>query len=172
MRACNTCGTTVLFGGVKTDGFTFCSKRCAGNSPKLAAMRAVPHERVEASVQQIFNGPCPICAGPGPIDIRPAYKILSVVVVTISGHTRTICCAKCGRTQQLKSIAYCTLLGWWGIPVGLIGTPWLIGANLLEIAKTRRKTPSTALAQHVRQAIAEGPPPFHGATYCRDSSSY
>jgi hypothetical protein len=171
MKTCNACALTILFGGVRAEGFRFCSKKCAATSPWLSAIRAVPQDQVDAQATAIFKGACPICGGPGPVDVRPAYRIYSVVVITITNHTTAICCAKCGRKEQLSALGLSAAFGWWGIPAGVVGTPYLIGANLLAMSRNKRTTPSKELKQHVRQAIAAQPSTEGFAPYTRGLSS-
>jgi hypothetical protein len=48
----------------------------------------------------------------------------------------------------------CTLLGWWGIPFGLLITPFKIIANVVEMLRKDRAEPSNALRARVRAHLA------------------
>jgi hypothetical protein len=172
MATCAACNLTILFGGYRTNGFRFCSKSCAKNSPWLARVRAVPQEWVATETDLVFRGGCPVCGGPGPVDVRPAYRVMSFVVITIRKNTAIIACAKCGRKEQLSGILHCFLLGWWGLPAGLIFTPIMIGANVVAITKNKRTIPSKALNQQVRLRLAtKTPDETSYSPYIRNSES-
>ena len=172
MATCDTCGTTILFGGVKTDGFHFCGKKCASRIALLHSMRAVAQERIDAEADNVFNSTCPVCNGPGPVDLRFSHTITSLLYVTFWKSKPILACAKCGRKKQILGLVHCTFLGWWGIPWGIIRTPFMIGANIKALKAGKSTTPSDALKKHIRVKLAQQSPPVASATpYVRDPSA-
>ncbi|MBI2922454.1 MAG: hypothetical protein HYY18_15485 [Planctomycetes bacterium] len=60
--------------------------------------------------------------------------MFSLVVVTHFAREPFVSCTRCARLLQLKAFLSTFCLGWWGIPVGLGGTPFVLLANLWSIA--------------------------------------
>ncbi len=172
MASCDTCGTTIVFGGVKTDGFHFCGAKCAQRAPLLQSAKAVDGARVDTAVNEILNGTCPICGGPGPVDMRFSYQITSMFVISMWNTKTQISCAKCGKKKQMAGLVHCALLGWWGFPNGLLRTPFMIGANIKAMSAGKKTEPSDALKKHVRLKLAaESPPPMGVTPYSRQPGS-
>lgn len=168
MASCATCGSTIVFGGVKESGMQFCNQKCFQASPLVHAIAGVPQDLVEQHARALFEAPCPRCGGPGPVDVRFNHRITSVVYLSWWKTNASICCAKCGRKEQIGSLLYCTGLGWWGFPWGILGTPIQIGRNIVEMSKGKKAEPSEALRLHVRQHLAtQIPPPAPPTPYVR-----
>lgn len=168
MASCATCGTTIVFGGIKDAGLQFCNKKCAENSGFLRTAASLPADLIEQHTRALFDGPCPKCGGPGPVDVRFNHRITSALYLTWWKTKASICCAKCGMREQWGSLAYCAGLGWWGIPWGILGTPVQIGRNVFEMSKAKRTEPSDALRTHVRRHLAtQVPPPAAASPYVR-----
>lgn len=157
MAKCDVCGTGILFGGVKSDGWRFCSQKCAGNPAWQAAMRLVPQDELDREIRTVHQGNCPHCNGPGPVDVHTSHTVLSALVFTRWSSPSIVACRSCGKKQQLKHLASSMLLGWWGFPFGLILTPVQVARNLGGLAGMSGpspETPSADLSRVVRLAIA------------------
>jgi hypothetical protein len=173
MASCATCGTSILFGGVKAGGFRFCGKKCAERSTFLATVSSIPDDLVRDEASKVFASTCPQCGGAGPVDLRYHHRVHSLIYLTQWKSHASLSCAACAKKKQIGSIFYCAGLGWWGFPFGLIVTPVQIGRNISEIAKGKRDQPSDALLRHVRLTIAQqSPAPGAPTPYVRDPAAY
>lgn len=66
------------------------------------------------------------------------------------------CCRNCGRRAQWKALALASLLGWWGLPWGLIYMPVQLFKNLRDIARGPASiAPSEALQDVIRADLVQ-----------------
>jgi len=156
MATCSTCGTTILFGGKRSGERRFCSDKCLAGGTLLQAADAVPEAIVNARIWEVYNGRCPACSGPGPVNLHPSYRVWSGLVMTSYTTSANLCCRSCATRARLKDAGFSLVLGWWGFPWGLIWTPIQIGRNVAAILRAEESGPSPQLTQAVRLQIAAG----------------
>lgn len=163
MATCAYCGTTILFGGVRSGDLWFCDHACANNgAPTLAAMNIPSHE-VEKEARAVHQGNCPRCQGAGPVDIHVGHKVWSTGFHTSWVSNPRLCCRSCGRKHQLGSAVFSLLLGWWGFPWGLIITPVQLTRNLVGLfGGPNPASPSQTLERIVRLHMVNRPGPKVG----------
>jgi hypothetical protein len=154
MAACATCGTTILFGGKSDGARRFCSDKCLAGGTLLQAADAVPDAIVNARVWEIYNGRCPKCSGPGPVNVHPSYRVWSGLIVTSYTTRSNLCCRSCATRARLQDAGFSLALGWWGFPWGLIWTPVQIFRNVAAILRAEESGPSPQLANAVRLQLA------------------
>jgi len=155
MAKCDYCGSTILFGGKRQGGLRFCNATCSARGALLAVSRQMPQSIVVESVQRIHQGPCPKCNGSGPVDVHVHHRVMSFLVVTSWKSTPQISCRSCGTKSQLGDAAVSLVLGWWGIPWGLVMTPVQIGRNVYGMFHGPDPAmPSPKLEQAVRMHMA------------------
>ncbi len=130
---CHTCDAIILFGGIRRDGYHYCSRRCAEEAEMGRAVEMVPEEVAEQEAMRVRGDPCPDC-----------------------GRARRICCRFCGARHALRAIAHSLLFGWWGFPLGPILTPIVVLRDLFVMIPRVRRSPSPALVEAVRLDIAAG----------------
>jgi len=162
MATCATCNKTILFGGVRDGETRFCSTKCLGLGALVRAASQVPTEVVHAAVQQIHRGPCPRCGRRnGPVELYVSHRVWSALVVTNTKSTPTISCRSCATRRKLADTFSSLLLGWWGIPWGLVMTPIQVARNLVGLLRPegRLKAPSPQLERAVRLQLAAGARP-------------
>jgi hypothetical protein len=108
---------------------------------------------IEDQIDKVRAGPCEECGARANIDVHKSYKVYSALVWT-SWKTRShFCCQSCGRRHQGKALVSSALLGWWGVPFGLLITPWQIMRNVLAMTrKADRASPD--LERSVRIDLA------------------
>lgn len=170
MARCDACGSTILFGGRRVDGYRFCNQLCECQGMALFEGVQVSDEAVAEFAAQLHQGPCPLCGGEGPVDVHTSHWIWSALVLTSFKSTPEVCCQGCGTKSKLKGAASSFVLGWWGMPFGLLITPVQVVKNLAGLASAPDPLrPSEELLrlsrfEMVRQAVAEnpiigGPPP-------------
>ncbi len=155
MAVCSYCGTTILFGGIRKDEYTFCSAKCAKNGAPLVLAKDVPLAVAEKTAREIFFGTCPRCHGNGPVDVHNSYEVSSFIFVTNSKSTPHVCCRSCGNKFRIKGLIYSLFLGWWGVPWGVVMTPLQIVRNLTGLLHPAdNNTPSADLIRIVRIGLA------------------
>lgn len=156
MAKCAACGTTVLFGGKKLDGLRFCNNKCLSKGQLAIAADQIPDELVATQAREIHAGACPVCQeNRGPVDVHTSHKVASFLVMTWSSSTPRVSCGACGTKAKLGALVYSLLLGWWGIPWGLIMTPVQISKNVAALLRSDESlNPSVELEQLVRANIA------------------
>ena len=155
MAQCSTCSKTILFGGEKAEGLRFCNEQCLAAGKVLLESRRIPADVVARALVEVVDGKCPVCGGPGPVELFLSHRVFSAVVVTSWKSVPQISCRRCATKSQLGSTLSSLLLGWWGIPWGLVVTPVQIARNLAGLArKADRENPSKELEEFVRARLA------------------
>lgn len=156
MGPCYTCKRTVAFGGIKDHGFRFCSKSC--HSQKAAfidSVAAVSATNVDAEVAKIQNGLCAKCGKPGNIEFHKSVFVWSAILITRMSERTFIGCSSCARKAQALSSAGTLLVGWWGIPFGLLFTPTALLANAYHMFRSGpRAQPSSLLRDYATERLA------------------
>lgn len=153
--ACPTCGLSVLFGGVKDGDKKYCSKKCYEADEINRIAKKIPNDTVITQTNKIRNGICPVCQGHGPIDVHKSYFIYSVIIYTSYKTNEHIVCKDCARKRQLSDLISSSILGWWGIPFGIIVTPIQIIKNIMAIfSHPGQSEPTELLTQRMRQMLA------------------
>jgi len=155
MAKCDYCGSTIIFGGKRDANGRFCNQRCQGRGTLLAISRQIPETTVQEQVWKTHQGPCPKCQGSGPVDVHVIHKVWSALVLTQWSSTPQLCCRSCGMKGQLGGAAFSLVLGWWGIPWGVLLTPIQIGRNLYGVTRPPDSSkPSAQLEKAVRMNVA------------------
>lgn len=155
MARCDYCGTTILFGGVRDGGRRFCNENCHQQGFLLVLADQVPENLVFPYVRQAHEGNCPKCGGPGPIDVHTSYTVWSALVLTSWRSRPEVCCQWCGTKSKIGGALSSALLGWWGLPWGLIITPLQVVRNIGGLFFTPNPTrPSALLERIVRVNLA------------------
>lgn len=155
MASCTACGTTIIFGGTRVGDARYCSDTCAANGPLLARARQISDADAIVYASRIHGGKCPLCSGPGPVDVRTSHQVWSAILMTRWKSTPQISCRKCGVNAQVSDLAISTLAGWWGFPWGLLVTPVQIGRNIVDMSFAPNPArPSVKLVQQARLMLA------------------
>lgn len=153
MAACDACGTTILFGGVRDGDQRYCNANCARRGAEMLGADRVPESAVERQAREIHQGNCPKCGGPGPVDVHKSHSVYSFLVMTRWATKPQVCCRGCGRKSQVVGAVSSLALGWWGFPWGLLLTPVQVGKNvggILGMSGPDPSTPSADLRKIVR----------------------
>ena len=155
MATCDYCGTTILFGGVKSDNYRFCNAKCQQHGILLAIGNQVPDELVSEHLAEVHQSSCPKCGGPGPIDVHTSHYVWSALAFTSWGSRPQVCCRSCGVKAKIGKIFFSGIFGWWGFPWGLFVTPIQIGRNVVGLFNAPdAATPSPELEKIIRLNIA------------------
>ncbi len=76
---------------------------------------------IEEHVLAIENLPCPICGSTAQkLNLSSVFTVKSFVFITMREGRNVIACPDCLRTTIGKANRTTWLLGWWGIPTGVI----------------------------------------------------
>jgi hypothetical protein len=156
MTKCAYCNSTIFFGGVRKGDQRYCNNKCYQEGFLLSASQQIPAEVFNREIDRIHQGACPKCGGPGPVDVHTSHQIFSVLVLTRWSSSPQLSCRSCGVKSQLGGLAISLLVGWWGIPWGLIFTPVQITRNLIGIFSPPDPAhPSPQLQKIVKLHIAK-----------------
>jgi hypothetical protein len=155
MASCAYCCSFVFFGGKKQDGLVFCNTNCQERGFLTRIAESIPDDQVESFVQEVHNGPCPNCDGRGPIDLYTSYRVYSALFLTQWYSRPLVCCRSCGVKNAIGSTFYSAILGWWGIPWGLLVTPIQVIRNMISLVSAPDPTrPSPAFKHILRLQLA------------------
>ena len=130
MAKCAYCDARIILGGKKSGLLKYCNSDCLekGEIARLAGQFSP--EMIQAEVSRVHQGHCPECNSRGEIEVHVSYRVWSALVLTSWSSRPQICCVSCGRKHKLIDTAFSLVLGWWGIPFGLIITPIQVVRNL------------------------------------------
>ena len=155
MTLCAQCGARILWGGVLDGGYRFCSDKCRSNCGIIGMCKLLSDDVVHQHLLDLHAGPCPLCGGSGPVDVHTAHRVWSMLILTSWSSSSRVCCRSCGVKHQVGSIAFCTVLGWWGFPAGLAVTPIQIVRNLVAMLNPPNPDlPSVELEHMLREGMA------------------
>jgi hypothetical protein len=155
MASCDYCGTTILFEGRKAGGQRFCNERCHQAGALFALSQRLPQHLIQQRVWELHQGLCPKCHGSGPVDVHTSYRVWSALIMTSWANRPHVSCRSCGRKAQLADATFSLVLGWWGMPWGLIMTPVQVGRNVIGMVKSQDTTrPSAHLEKLLRLELA------------------
>ena len=133
----------------------YCNGNCVARCPIYHVAKTVPDYLVQVEAEKIFKSPCPICRKARPIDVPSSHKTGSALVMTSWNSRARFSCKPCGVRSQALAAAQSLLLGRWGIPWTILGTPVTIGRNDYVMAtKIGADRPSAALLSQTRSALA------------------
>jgi hypothetical protein len=155
MAKCHHCGTFILFGGVEHGSRRFCSLDCRLEGSFASLADEAPEEIVAKRVEEIHQGDCPKCGGPGPVDVYHSHTTWTSFTEVEHEVTAEVCCRDCGNRVKLLSSVTSLGGGWPGIIVGLVMTPIHIlrySFGLFCPADPHR--PSASLEEWVRMELA------------------
>lgn len=102
------------------------------------------------------NCPCPICNNTrDKLNGTIYHSIKSIIVMSITETRWIIACPDCLDKQNRKAIVSCSLLGWWGIPWGILKTPVYIYRNLKVKGENRVSDPNGSLFSFTADNIGQ-----------------
>ncbi|PWJ41847.1 hypothetical protein [Sediminitomix flava] len=101
-------------------------------------LQAEPLSEKEFNVyfQAITHMKCPECGEKnGTLQGHLIRKVMSFIVLTYSSKRPIICCSDCGESEKQSSLIKTFLLGWWGLPFGILKTPYYLISHFLDRGK-------------------------------------
>lgn len=176
MPNCASCGTHIFFGGVKQGTDRYCNDNCFAHGQLMVVANQIPAETIANTIREIHAGSCPVCHGRGPVDLHVSHRIWSALVLTSWQSRPRVSCRSCAAKAKFGDMLFSGVLGWWGFPWGIIGTPIQIGRNFFGLfTGPGPLTPSPQFTKFVTLQIAANaveqarqqrpatPPPIPGA---------
>lgn len=104
----------------------------------LAQNKTFSEEEIKSYAELVRDLPCPICnTTDDKLNGTMVHTLKSFIVFSYSQAEPLIGCSSCLDKANNRAILSTALLGWWGIPWGVIKTPIYIFRNLK--AKTSNK---------------------------------
>jgi hypothetical protein len=169
MARCATCSTAILFGGKRHGMRRYCSAKCLAKDAIGIAAQQVPAELLAERVAEVHRGSCPVCKGPGPVDVHVSHRAISFLIATSWSSRPLVACRNCGQRQKVKDALFSLAFGWWGLPWGLLVTPVQVLNDLFGLfGGPDTSRPSTLLEETMRRVLAaealamDGGPPSGG----------
>lgn len=154
MAKCDSCRTLIAWGGVKEGNYRYCSERCTERGRIERVTRAVPRELMERYLWAVYEGDCPQCGGPGPLDVYGAHGAWSELASALRNRLPPISCRACGAKTELQAVLRAAALGWW-LPFEVLLMPLAIGRSILRMAMRRSQSgPSRQLERRVKVELA------------------
>ncbi len=148
MARCDTC-SALIFGGKKVDGRRYCNARCRDRGEAARVALAVDPEILDELLVALFDGDCPRCGGPGPVDVSVTHKAYSLFVVSWWKSDEVVACRRCGRRSQTAALIQTAVLGWWSWS-GIFITPVMMVRSVRGLSKSfDPEVPSEALEKHL-----------------------
>ncbi len=89
----------------------------------------IPPELVQFEIERIHSGNCPVCKGPGPVDVYYSRWVRSFIVATQWGSSSALSCRPCRNKKWLQDTTTTVAMGWWGFPSGIVLTPIVLLRN-------------------------------------------
>jgi len=153
---CDFCGNSAKSKPVLDGGQRFCRPRCLHAARISEAAVDLSEADITTAARAIQDGDCPTCRQSGSlVEVRFYHRVMSFGLFTRYTKSSKICCMKCGRKENLKSFALTFLLGWWGMPFGVLFTPTYLLANVGEMFERRRRGElSEELVREARYSLA------------------
>ncbi len=154
MSQCANCGTVILFGGVIQYGSVYCGKACAQRHS--TGRVEVPDAVLDQAVREVHQGDCPVCGGPGPVDIHSSHRVMSFLIITQFQTIPRLSCGSCAKKAKLFNSFVTGTIGWLGVPFGLIFTPIYLTKNLVGLCFSRSsEEPSAQLREFTRSLVVQ-----------------
>ena len=154
MARCGFCRAIVLGDEIEAGGNVYCGTRCYRKGHLAELARRLPPEAIECRTREIYESKCPDCCGDGPVDFHNAPTIWSAVFVTRTTDETRLSCRPCARKRQLDALWISACFGWWGVPIGLFMTSFVVVKLIRLLRKPDGTGPSRMLRDWVVQQLA------------------
>mgnify|MGYP003670819626 CR=1 FL=1 len=155
MANCSYCDSFILFGGQTDTSGRYCNADCQQAGNLLALSQQIPREQIDQIIRDVHQGSCPRCQGRGPVDVHKAHQVWSAVVLTSWASKPAMSCKSCAVKRQIGATLLSGIVGWWGLPWGLVMTPVQILRNVVGMfGGPAPSVPSPLLERIVRIQVA------------------
>lgn len=108
----------------------------------------------DSYVSLIRNQPCPICAGTHqPLNAAVIGTVKSFILLTQYKKKLIIACPTCLQQTNQSGTSTTALLGWWGLPWGIIRSTQALISNMKTAKKIWSDEPTDALITFIKTNI-------------------
>lgn len=119
-----------------------------------AQLRVVSEEEILAYCAVLRAQPCPVChSADQPLNATLTSKVVSFIVLTIQEKRLAIACPPCLDQLNREGSNASVLLGWWGLPWGIIRTIRALRANNKILITNHLPYPNDLLRQFVMHNV-------------------
>ena len=102
----------------------------------------------------VRNQPCPTCGDQSQqLNAVLSTTVISAIIFTHYKKAFSIGCPTCLKKANQKAILKTALLGWWGIPWGLVRTPQSLVKNIRTSKRLTANEPSDVLIDFVKNNV-------------------
>jgi hypothetical protein len=154
MAKCSSCRTLIAWGGLYDGDFRYCSEGCLDAGRIDRVTQAVPRELLDRYLWAVYEGDCPQCGGPGPLDVYAAGHGVLQFRTVLGDRLPPISCRSCGTKAELRSALGRAALGWW-LPFEFVLLPLALGRSVIRLVMRRNRSgPSAILERRVKIELA------------------
>ena len=129
----------------------------------LNILEGVKAQKKEYSLEEITelsqilrSLPCPLCGSKtAKLNGTIMHTAKSFIVFSFFRKEPIIGCPNCLDQKNKEAITSSALLGWWGIPAGILKTPFYIYNNLQEKKQNRISEPNQTLLNFTLENIGQ-----------------
>jgi hypothetical protein len=122
----------------------------------IAQNKTYTFEEVEELSLKIRELACPICGSKtSKLNGTIMHTVKSFIYFSSFRKDPIIGCPDCLDKKNIDSIKSTLIFGWWGLPEGLLKTPFYIYANLKSKKQNRDKESNEALISFTHQNIGQ-----------------
>jgi hypothetical protein len=122
----------------------------------ITQAKKYPNAQLEIYAEELRKIPCPICSLTcKKLNGTIAYTVKSFLLFTSFGKRTVIACPECLDNENNNSITSTMLLGWWGLPWGLLKTPIYIYRNIKIKSQNHLERPNETLLSFTLMNIGE-----------------
>lgn len=115
-----------------------------------AQLRVLSEEEILLYCQVMRAQPCPVCQSVArPLNATRTSKVMSMLVLTIWDKKLAIACPPCLDKLNREGSLLSALLGWWGLPWGVLRTAQALRANSKMQAINNLPYPNDLLKEFV-----------------------
>jgi hypothetical protein len=113
-------------------------------------------EEIKELSQILRSLPCPLCGSKtAKLNGTIMHTAKSFIVFSFFRKEPIIGCPNCLDQKNKEAITSSALLGWWGIPAGILKTPFYIYNNLQEKKQNRISEPNQTLLSFTLENIGQ-----------------
>lgn len=155
MPRCAYCNTSILFRGTRDGRLQYCDELCQQRGAQLSEASEMVGDSFESYLHAVHRGNCPKCGGHGPVNTQLSYVAWSALVITLWRTRVELCCKSCGNRERVFAIFQTLLLGWWGLPWGVLITPVQVCRNIGGMFASPGRRPSKLMRRIVKSGLVK-----------------
>ncbi|QEC79109.1 hypothetical protein [Mucilaginibacter ginsenosidivorax] len=109
---------------------------------------------IDSYISLIRNQPCPVCSSTAqPLNAIVIGSVKSFIILTQYKKKLMIACPSCLQQANQRATSSTALMGWWGLPWGIIRTSQALFRNMKANKIIRTEEPSDNLVSFVKTNV-------------------